>query len=149
MEEETDMTTLAAVYEALVKGEEAKRVVISQLAALHAGKPLGDQLAGIAADTQEIIEGLKEAAQACRERAGQPEDLFASLSVRTKQLFLAMQLEQGEWTPRRGARAVGGITDGRAHQIMKKLAEFGLTEQVRPRAHTYRLTQAGIDYKVV
>ena len=57
-------------------------------------------------------------------------------------LRMAQDQHDGVLRPRQIA-SVLGVTDARGAQIMKTLADIGLMEPIRPRAFTYRLTDAG------
>lgn len=63
--------------------------------------------------------------------------------TRRSVLLAAIQREGGDWSPLRARTALVSagyaVESNRAHQIMKTLAAHGYLEQVRPRAHTYRL----------
>lgn len=65
------------------------------------------------------------------------------LTDRQAKLLAAIRREGGDFSPLRARteliEAGYAVTSERAHQIMKKLAERGYLEQVRPRAYTYRL----------
>lgn len=65
------------------------------------------------------------------------------LPTRRSALLTAIQREGGDWSPLRARTALVSagynVESNRAHEIMKTLAAHGYLEQVRPRAHTYRL----------
>lgn len=78
--------------------------------------------------------------------SGLPAPQAEALPTRLAQLLAAIRAEGGDWSPARAMNAYGRlgwqVTPERGHANMKRLAELGYLEQVRPRAYTYRLIES-------